>query len=209
MNASGAFPVVFLIVYYVFTGRLSSLEEEISLIDVVGAVMIILGVIILAVIEQRLSGQALHRGAKALLYPLIFCVFDTLETVICAIILEDGGIGETDLVIIYGVVFFAVGLVCWIYLLYKTGKLYNPFESHEVPKWLAAVCEDIAYIAYVFAIARKPLFVAPVIASFCIVSVILSRIFLHERIGRARTWCVLAVIAGIVMLGISEGLSYL
>ena len=208
MNASGAFPVVFLIIYFAATGRAASLEEEVSLIDVVGAVMIIAGIVILAVIEQRLSGQTLHKGAKALLFPLIFCVFDTIETVVCAIILDGGGVGETDLVILYGAVFLAVGLMCWVYLFMKTGEIYNPFARHEFPKWLAAVCEDIAYIAYVFAIARKPLFVAPVIASFCIVSVILSRIFLRERIGTARGRCVLAVIIGIVMLGISEGLSY-
>ena len=208
MNASGAFPVVFLILYYIATGRASSLQEEVSFIDAAGAVMIIVSVIILAVIEQKLSGQELHKGAKYLLYPLMFCIVDTIETVVCAIILDDGGVGEADLVILYGAVFLATGLICWVYLFMKTGKIYNPFARHEVPKWLAAVCEDIAYVAYVFAIARKPLFVAPIIASFCIVSVILSRIFLHERIGTARGRCVVAVIIGIIMLGISEGLSY-
>ena len=208
MHSSGALPVVFLILYYVATGRASSLQEEVSLIDVTASVLIIGGVIILAVIEQKLSGQTLHKGAKYLLYPLMFCVVDTIETVVCAIILEDGGVGEIDLAILYGAVFLAAGSICWGYIFMKTGKIYNPFTRHEIPKWLAAVCEDIAYVAYVFAIARKPLFVAPIIASFCIVSVILSRIFLHERIGTARGRCVLAVIIGIVMIGISEGLSY-
>ena len=64
MNASGALPVVFLILYYIATGRASSLQEEVSLIDVTASVLIIGGVIILAVIEQKLSGQTLHKGAK-------------------------------------------------------------------------------------------------------------------------------------------------
>ena len=208
MNASGAFPVVFLILYYIATGRASSLQEEVSFIDAAGAVMIIVSVIILAVIEQKLSGQELHKGAKYLLYPLMFCVVDTIETVLCAIILDDGGVGEADLAILYGAVFLATGLICWAYIFKKRGKIYNPFKRYEIPKWLSALCEDIGYLAYIFAIARKPLFVAPVIASYCIVSVILSRIFLHESIGTARKRCVVAVITVIVMLGISEGLSY-
>ena len=138
----------------------------------------------------------------------MFCVVDTADTVISAIILEDGGFGEADLTRLYSLALFAAGLICWVYIFMKTGKIYNPFTRHEIPKWLSAVCEDIGYLAYIFAIARKPLFVTPVIASYCIVSVILSRIFLHEHIGTSRRRCVLAVITGIVMLGISEGLSY-
>ena len=207
-NSSGAFPVVALILYYIAVGRASSLQEELSLIDVTASVMIIAGVIIIAVIEQRLSGQKIHKGAKYLLYPLMFCIVDTMDTVICAIILENEGVGEADLTILYSTALLVAGLICWAYIFRKTGKIYNPFKRYEIPKWLSAVCESIGYVAYVFAIARKPLFVAPIIASYCIVSVILSRIFLHERIGTARGWCVLAVIIGIVMLGISEGLSY-
>ena len=208
MNSSGALPVVFLVIYYIAAGRASSLQEEVSLIDVTASVLIIGGVIILAVIEQKLSGQELHKGAKYLLYPLMFCVVDTADTVISAIILEDGGFGEADLTRLYSLALFVAGLICWAYIFRKTGKIYNPFKRNEIPKWLSGTCEDIGYLAYIFAIARKPLFVAPVIASYCIVSVILSRIFLHEHIGTARRRCVAAVIIGIVMLGISEGLSY-
>ena len=44
------------------------------------------------------------------------------------------------------------------------------------------------------------------IASYCIVSVILSRIFLGEKLRRNQAMCVALVIIGIVALGISEGL---
>ena len=74
---------------------------------------------------------------------------------------------------------------------------------------MAALTEDAAYILYVFAIGMKPLFVAPMIASYCAVSIILSRIFLHEHLVRSKFITVIVIITGIVMLGISEGLSYL
>lgn len=210
-NASGAFPVIFLVIYYIASGRSQTLWEEVSSIDIAGAIIIVIGIIVLSFIEQKLSGVKVSRkniGAAALLFPLIFCMFDTLETVVCAIILEDNSVGEADLSRLYGAVFLVIGIICWLYLRYKRGRIFNPFTRTNTPRILAAMCECIAYICYVYAIGQNPLFVAPIIASFCVVSVILSRIFLHERLERSRFICVMVIIFGIVLLGISEGLSY-
>ena len=45
------------------------------------------------------------------------------------------------------------------------------------------------------------------VASYCIVSVILSRIFLKEKIKPLQAVSVVIVIIGIVILGIAEGLA--
>ena len=222
-NASGALPVFFLLGYFIFTGRAESLWEEVNFIDITGSVLIVGGVIVLAFIEHKfavrelqLSPQASEKkpGRKltrtlALIFPLIFCMFDTLETVVCAIILDGGEVGEVDLLRMYGTVFFVVALLCEAYIFFRTRKVFNPFTLENKHKILAALTEDIAYILYVFAIGMKPLFVAPIIASYCAVSIVLSRIFLHEHLERSRFICVIVVITGIVMLGVSEGLSYL
>ena len=55
--------------------------------------------------------------------------------------------------------------------------------------------------------AANPVLAAPMIASYCIVSVLLSRIVLREKLKASQYACVFAVILGIVMLGISEGLA--
>lgn len=210
-NASGAFPVIFLVVYYIVSGRGEILREEVTSFDMAGTVLIVCGIIALSYAEQRLAGvksDRKHIGAAALLFPLIFCIFDTLETVVCAIILDGDTVDEADLSRLYGAVFFVIGLMCWLYIWHKRGRIFNPFTRSNAPRIFAAVCECTAYIFYVYAIGQKPLFVAPIIASFCVVSVILSRIFLHERLERSRFVCVMFIIAGIVLLGISEGLSY-
>ena len=210
-NASGAFPVIILTIYYLVMGRSQSLWQEVSSLDMAGTVLIICGIIALSYEEQRLAGIKIdrkHIGASALLFPLIFCIFDTLETVICAIILEGDAVDEADLSRLYGAVFFVIGLICWLYIWHKRGRIFNPFTRSNAPRIFAAVCEGLAYICYVYAIGQNPLFVAPIIASFCVVSVILSRIFLHEKLESIRFVCVAVIISGIVMLGISEGLSY-
>jgi drug/metabolite transporter (DMT)-like permease len=55
--------------------------------------------------------------------------------------------------------------------------------------------------------ARNPVLSAPMVACYCIVSVILGRAVLKEKLTKAQYACIITVIAGIVMLGISEGLA--
>ena len=92
-------------------------------------------------------------------------------------------------------------------MLIRTKKAYNPFAKKEVlNKGVAACFEEFGQIFYVFAMARNPVLAAPMVASYCIVSVILSRIFLKEKLKASQYACVVAVIVGIVILGIAEGL---
>lgn len=219
-NASGALSTLVMIIFFTVTGNAVSVAEEFSMLDIIGTVVIVCGVVALAVVEQRLSGskEAISASenkyrfsALALLFPILYCVFDTVGTAADGIILDETtglGLGEIDVIIIYGLTFLLAGIVSWIYMLIRTKKAYNPFEAREIKnKGVAACCEEFGQIFYVYAMASKPMLAAPMIASYCIVSVILSRIFLKEKLKASQYACVAAVIAGIVMLGISEGLA--
>ena len=105
------------------------------------------------------------------------------------------------------VTFLLAGVVAWIFLLIKEKKPYNPFARSEGSKGVAALCEEFGQVFYVYAMARKPLLAAPMVASYCIVSVILGRVFLKEKLKPGQVACVIAVIIGIVLLGISDGLA--
>ena len=118
------------------------------------------------------------------------------------------GLGEIDVLIIYGLTFFLAGIVAWVFLWIKEKKPYNPFVKHELAnKGPAALCEQFGQIFYVFAMAGKPVVAAPMVASYCIVSLLLGRLILKEKLKVAQYACVAAVVVGIVLLGISEGLS--
>ena len=137
-------------------------------------------------------------------------MFDTIGTAADGIILDEEvglGLGEIDVIILYGLTFLLAGVVAWLFLLLKEKKAYNPFTRSERPKGLAAVCEEFGQVFYVYAMARKPLLAAPMVASYCIVSVILSRVFLKEKLKAGQIACVVSVIIGIVLLGISDGLA--
>ncbi len=216
-NASGALSMVFMIVYFTFVGRITSIFDEMSVLDFVGTIIIVIGMIALAIVEQVLSKEERKNanrkyvvGALALLFPILYCVFDTLGTAADGIILDEEvglGLGEIDVIILYGFTFLVAGFVCWIFLRIRTKKFYNPFRKSESPKAIAAICEEFGQIFYVYALSGNPIVAAPMVASYCIVSVILARVFLKEKLKISQYICVFAVIAGIVLLGISEGLA--
>ncbi len=221
-NASGALSAIFLFIYFSAKGAIKSFWEEFSVLDVIGTLLIVGGVIALAVVEQRLAkaegalnlkpeDRKYRYGALALLFPIIYCLFDTIGSTADAIILNEDhgmGLGEIDVLILYGLTFFVAGVCCWIFLLIKEKKPYNPFRPAEIKtRGAAALFEQFGQIFYVYAIASKPIIAAPMVASYCIVSAILSRIFLKEKLKSEQYACIVTVIVGIVLLGISEGLA--
>lgn len=218
-NASGALSAICMFIYFLIVGRVTSFTDEFGPLDIIGSVFIVLGVIALAVVEQKIAAKEsglpkeerkYRFGALALLFPILYCIFDTAGTAADGIILdgETGlGIGEIDIIILYGITFFLAGLICWFYLRIKTGSFYNPFAKSERNKGIAACCEEFGQVFYVYAMAAKPMLAAPMVASYCIVSVILSRIIIKEKLKASQYACIVSVIIGIVLLGISEGLA--
>lgn len=238
-NASGAMSAIFMMIYFLAVGRISSFSDEFDVPTLIGTVMIVSGVIALAVFEQRYaraeklalaeyvgtdengtetatekksaSDRKYRFGALALLFPLLYCLFDTLGTSADGIILDEEvglGLGEIDVLILYGLTFFLAGIVAWAFLWIKEKKPYNPFAKRELMnKGPAALCEQFGQIFYVFAMAGKPVVAAPMVASYCIVSLLLGRLILKEKLRIAQYACVAAVVVGIVLLGIADGLS--
>lgn len=218
-NASGAMSAICMLVFFVVTGRITDIGEEFSALSWVGVVFIVAGVMALAIVEKKLSKndaevvnaeKKYKFGALALLFPLMYCVFDTIGTAADGIILDEEsglGIGEIDVLVLYGLTFLLAGICAWVFLWIKEGKPYNPFAKSELYKGVAAVCEEFGQVFYVYAMAKEPVLAAPMVASYCIISVILSRIFVKEKLKASQYACVISVIIGIVILGITDGLA--
>ena len=195
-NASGALSMICMIIFFTLRGKFGGLVDEFSLIEFIGTVLIVIGMIVLGFVEQHLSHSEMpdadkkyKYGALALLFPILYCVF-----------------GEIDVIILYGLTFFIAGIVAYIYMWIRTKKAYNPFAKSERPKMCAACAEEFGQVFYVYAMASKPVIAAPMVASYCIVSVILSHIFLKEKLTEGQYISIIFVIIGIFLLGIADGL---
>ncbi len=206
-NASGALSCILCIVF---------LGQTFDLPVLVAVVLICVGVFMIGVFERReleASGEdkKYKIGFIAFLMPILYCVLDSLGTFFDAYYLDD--IETTPLVgvtaenledvanISYQLTFLLVAIALLVFLLIKKEKM--PVLQQK-DRALAAAFEAIGQGTYVYAMSGNGAVAAPMIASYCIVSIILSRIFLKEKLSIRKYIAVAVVVIGIVILGILD-----
>ena len=97
---------------------------------------------------------------------------------------------------------FALGL----YIFMKCKKVkFGPIPQHK-NKIMAAVFETAGQFTYVYALGGVDAVAAPILSSVCVVSLLLSRIFLKEKLSWKTYAFIFIVIIGILLLAISEEL---
>ena len=97
---------------------------------------------------------------------------------------------------------FALGL--FIFMKAKKVK-FGPVPQHK-DKILAAVFETAGQFTYVYALGGVDAVAAPILSSVCVVSLLLSRIFLKEKLSWKTYAFIVVVIIGILLLAVSEEL---
>ena len=97
---------------------------------------------------------------------------------------------------------FALGL--FIFMKAK-GVKFGPVKQHK-DKILAAVFETAGQFTYVYALGGVDAVAAPILSSVCVVSLLLSRIFLKEKLSWKTYAFIAVVIIGILLLAVAEEL---
>ena len=97
---------------------------------------------------------------------------------------------------------FALGL--FIFMKAKKVK-FGAVPQHK-DKILAAVFETAGQFTYVYALGGVDAVAAPILSSVCVVSLLLSRIFLKEKLSWKTYLFIAVVIIGILLLAVSEEL---
>lgn len=175
--------------------------------------LVCIGVIMLGITEaneddelrKARQDQANRHYAKswiAILLPVIYCLLDALGTFADTKVLEV--LNEDSANVAYELTFLLVGLVSAAYVLgVKKQKL--KFKA-ELPKYTGAIFETVGQFAYIYALAdaEHAGLAAPIISSYCVVSVLWSRIFLKEKLSKKHYASVLTVVLGIVIIGILD-----
>ena len=214
-NVDGAIAAIILYIFFLFADS-THLTDKIGVVDVIGTVAIVAGVVLLGIQEQKLSEQEIsldankkkHRlGALALIFPIVYNLVDAASVVAMGITVS----GETEVSIpdidffFFECVGFAVSAVCvWLYLLTVKKYVYNPFKKTELTRCGAGLGDTLGTMAFTFAVGINPILTAPVTSSYCIVTIILARIFLKERLTRKQYLSLAFLVVGIALLGISE-----
>ncbi len=221
-NASGA---VSCLIMMIFLRKLPSLYEGIAVI------LITVGVVMLGVLEKKKEDEYFSENNKkykigfiAFMMPIFYCIIDSLGTALDGIYLDD--FLKTPLVdvtaenfedvanISYMLTFLIVAIILAIYV-YGIKKEKPSFVGpmavtlkamRQDSRAVAAALEVAGQFTYVYALSGNGMVAAPMIASYCVFSVVLARIFLREKLSLPQYAMVALVFAGILILGILEGI---
>ena len=217
-NIDGAMTAIILYFFFLLTGKIH-VTESIGIVDIIGTVMITFGVILLGIQEQKLSKQEnisgkekkKHRlGALALLFPLVYNLADAVSMVATGIMVSgetEYSIPDIDYIFFESLAFFIFTVLVWLYLLIFKKYVYNPFKRKERYSCGAAICETLGTTAFTFAVAISPVLTSPITASYCLVTIILARLSLKERLTKKQYLSLILLVSGIALLGVSEIIS--
>ena len=100
---------------------------------------------------------------------------------------------------------FALFALC-LFIFMKSRKVKFGSVPQHKDKILAAVFETAGQFTYVYALGGVDAVAAPILSSVCVVSLLLSRIFLKEKLSWKTYAFIAVVIVGILLLAVSEEL---
>jgi len=195
------------------------LNQTLDMISAVAIICICVGIFMLGILEkskqneyEKINQKKYKIGFIAFLIPIIYCVIDALGTFFDAFYLDDitktplKNVTEATLENVantsYELTFLICAIAIFIYIKFiKKQRIIIKEQKNRVG---AAIFETIGQFTYVYALSGNAVVVAPIISAYSIVSIILSRIFLKEKLKIKQYIMIALVILGIILLGLSE-----
>ncbi|HZJ56960.1 MAG TPA: DMT family transporter [Clostridia bacterium] len=188
------------------------LGKTMNIWQLTAVAMITYGLIAISITQRKLAEEEMgdseveankkyKLGAFALTFPILYAIVDALGTFLDDVYLSKLMSPEEALVS-YELTFLFTGILALLYLvIIKKEKFMIHREKDKV---LAALFETAGQFFYVYALDTNSVVVAPMIASYSIVSVILGRIFLKEKLSYRQYIIIAMVMGGIFLLGLFE-----
>lgn len=150
--------------------------------------------------RQEASNFKYAKSWLALALPIAYCVLDAAGTFADDLVLET--LNEDSANVAYELTFLAAGIVSFVFLLVKKQKFLPKAEG---PKYVGAIFETIGQLAYIYALAGgESALAAPIISSYCVASVLWSRIFLKEKLSWKHYACIVTTVLGIIIMGVYD-----
>lgn len=214
-NIDGGLAAIIMCLYFMLNGY-SNITSRIGVLVIIAAVVIVVGVVFLGLEEHKLSKQEAnlpkekkrHRlGALALIFPLIYNLADAVSMIAVGITVSaesEINIPDIDFFIFECAGFVLAAIFVWLYMLVVKKYAYIPFEPEEMVRCGAATGETFGTMFFILAAARNPILTAPVTSTCCLVTIVLARVFLKERLTKKQSLSVALLVIGIALFGLSE-----
>ena len=209
-NSSGAVTCLLCLIF---------LGQTMDTMSALAVIAICVGVFLLGVFEkakqdeyQELNNKKYKIGFIAFLMPILYCIIDSLGTFFDAYYLDDitttplrnvteatfENVANTS----YELTFLICALIIFIFI--KFIKKDKIVFVEQKDRTVAALFETLGQFTYVYAMSGAAVVAAPMIASYSIVSIVLSRIFLKEKLNKKQYAVIVLDMLGIALLGLTE-----
>lgn len=203
-NASGALVAVIAI--------LSGTAEKMDAAQYLAIALACAGVIGLGFVEanededlrasrQEASNYKYAKSWLALALPIAYCLLDAAGTFADDLVLETLNADSAN--VAYELTFLAAAVVMFVYTcVIKKQKL---IPKMEIPKYTGAIFETAGQFTYIMALdSGESALAAPIISSYCMASVLWSRLFLKEKLSWKHYACIAVTVAGIIIMGVYD-----
>lgn len=205
-NTSGALCTLMCVVF---------LRETVSPLAAAAIIVTVIGIVGIGWLEGSHGERKKKLGKKAAIIafsmPFCYAILDALGSFLDIIYLDIGRSPlknvteeniETVANVSYELTFLIFALVLLAIMLIKGEKIGIRGQGDKL---LAAVFETGGQLTYVYAMSGNGAIAAPIISSVCVVSLLLSRVFLKEKLTVKQYIFIAAVILGIILLAVAEG----
>ncbi len=192
-NTSGVITSLLLVLFF---------KEKLPPLAYIGMLLVFIGIITISIIEKKEDRRVKLKKVKLLIiiFPILYCILDGMGTFLDAIYLDKLSIiSEDSALICYEYTFLIYAIITYIYLKYKKEKLNIKKENTKVT---AALLETAGQFFYVFAMANDSTISATIVGSYCILSLILSHIFLKEKLTKNKYIAIIIALIGLFILTI-------
>ncbi len=208
-NSAGIMVTIFCVLF---------LGETLSVPVWIAIGLITIGILGVTYLE---NSQEVNRKGKlgkklaivAFIMPFLYAIIDAIGTFVDDIYLDIDrtpltNVTEDNIELIanvsYELTFLFVAVVLFAFMKFKKVKFELPKQKDKI---LAAVCETAGQLTYVYAISGGNAVVsAPILSSVCAVALVLSRIFLKEKLTKKQYLFITLIIIGILTIGVMEGI---
>ncbi len=191
------------------------LHQQVEWYQLMAVGFIIVGIILLSINKDETimlarpdTEKAISKSAaymlylKGLAFALGYMALDAIGGFLDENVLE-ADLSENQVLVAYALIYLIVGLICLAYLVFshKTEDLFNFKEDKK--KLIGSLVETAGQFTYIYAFAFGDAALAsPFIAAYSAVTIILSRIFLKEKL-KLRQYAMLALVfVGMIILSI-------
>ena len=162
---------------------------------------------------EELNNKKYKIGFIAFLMPILYCIIDSLGTFFDAYYLDDilttplrnvteatfENVANTS----YELTFLLCAIIIFIFI--KFIKKEKIGIKSQADRGIAAIFETLGQFTYVYALSGAAVVTAPMISSYSIVSILLSRVFLKEKLDKKQYMVIALVMIGIAILGFVSG----